>query len=218
MTESKKGQLRAIKLKRKGDEGYIPEITLHDPELKADKFVQNCENLCHNDLVKAISRLNHHLAVRCDQIESSEFECSDMVDEFIIARGYSLSGADDELRIVIKGHRKIKDGGAFSFNAPVIWLNQEDEEKQYIFLDDLKEKLKRIEAEAMAYLFEGKKYEDPQLSLNMPDGKVTKAQIADPATPEEIVDDIVRTANKGKKDEPKKRRVPQSSKHKDGLA
>lgn len=232
MTEGQKSvQIRAVKLKRKGDEGYIPEITVHDAEMKLDKTYANCENLCHADFVKAVKRLNHHIAVLTDKITTDDFENSEEIDEIMVARGYSLSGSEDELRITLKGYQKTKRGGTFQINTPVLYMEQDDDDENvYLLLDDLKEKIKRIEMESRLYIFEGKKYEDPQLSLDMPDPdeKITKAKIAphvdlDPSmnSPESIVANIVAETNskidanqKGKSGRPRK--VPQSSKHPSG--
>jgi hypothetical protein len=228
MTDNQKAiQIRAVKLKRKGDEGHIPEITVHDAEMKLDKTYANCENLCHSDFTKAVKRLNHHIAVLTDKITTDEFEDSEEIDEIIVARGYSLSGAEDELRITLKGYQKTKRGGTFQINTPVLYLEQDDDDDNcYLLLDDLKEKIKRIEMEARLYIFEGKRFEDPQLSLNLPDSdeKVTKAVIAphvdlDPSmnSPEAVAAAFVAEANKGKDGKPKKTRVPQSPKHKSGV-
>lgn len=228
MTENQKNAIiRSVKLKRKGDEGYTPEIIVHDAEMKLDKKYDNCENLCHADFVKAVKRLNHHIAVLTDKIGHGDFEDNEEIDEIMVARGYSLSGAEDELRITLKGYQKTKRGGVFQINTPVLYLQQdEDDDNAYYLLDDLKEKIKRIEMEARLYIFEAKKFEDPQLSLNLPDGddKVTKAQIAphidkDPAynSPESIAAAIVAETNAGKPKEKRKKRVPQSASNKSGI-
>ena len=228
MTEGQKSiQIRAVKLKRKGDEGYIPEITVHDAEMKLDKTYANCENLCHADFVKSVKRLNHHIAVLTDKITTDDFENNEKIDEIMVARSYSLSGSEDELRIILKGYQKTKRGGTFQINTPVLYLEQdEDDDNTYLLLDDLKEKIKRIEMESRLYIFEGKQFEDPQLSLSLPDPpeKVTRAKIAAPVTPESIVKDLVDTTNgtppvtreKGKPGRPKKR-VPQSSENPSGI-
>jgi hypothetical protein len=229
MTEAQQNiSIRSVKLKRKGDEGFIPEITVHDPEMKLDKTYANCENLCHSEFTKAVKRLNHHIAVLTDKITVDNFENDTEIDEIIIARGYSLSGAETELRITLKGYQKTRRGGTFQINTPVLYLEQEDEDKAYFLVDDLKEKVKRIELEARQYIFEGKCYEDPQLSLNMPDvpdsiKKVTKAQVLPPAPPTtmegavgNVVDQMNGEIGKGKKGTKKK--VPQSQQHPSGEA
>lgn len=213
-------EIRAVKLKRKGDEGYVPEIVVHDPELKLNRTYSDCENLCHSDFSKAVGRLNHHIAILTDKIENDKFENDSNIDEIMVARGFSYSGAENELRVTLKGYQKTSRGGVFQINTPVVYLETKDEDKAYFFIDDLKEKLKRISLEARLYIFEAKKYEDPQLSLSLPDPdeKITKVKIAEPVTPESIVKDIVDTTNgtppvtreKVQRGRPKKR-VPQSS-------
>ena len=212
-------EVRAVKLKRKGDEGFIPEIIVHDPELKLNRTYSDCENLCHADFTKAVGRLNHHIAILIDKIPNDKFEDDEKVDEIMVARGFSLSGNEDELRVTLKGYQKTSRGGAFQINTPVVYLQTKDENKAYYFIDDLKEKLKRIAMEARLYIFSAKKFEDPQLSLNMPGDPITKAKIVEPVTPESIVGDIVNTVNGTPPvSREKKKRVPQSAQHKDGQA
>jgi hypothetical protein len=153
------------------------------------------------------------------------------VDDFE-ARGYSIKGGGDELKLTIKGHRKTTFANAITANA-TIYLDQDmDEEGAYPFCDDLKEKIKRINIEVLAYVFDSKAYENPQQSLNFPepDEKITKAMIAphvdaDPSmnSPESVVAHLVAETNakigangkeKGKPGRPRK--VPQSSKHPSG--
>lgn len=236
MTEAQsKMEVRGVKLRvknKRDDEpdeekrAFVPEIVLHDPVLKCTRPYQDCQNLCHPDFVKAVLRLNGHLAVLTDIITEDDFERSETVTDFVRARGYSLSGAFDELRITLKGHRKTIRGGAVILNAPATHLN-EDGENPYNLLSDLLSKIKVIEKEALAYCFEGRQYVDPQLSLSLPDPdeKITKVKIAphvdmDPSmnSPEAVAAAIVAEANKGKDGKPKKTRVPQSPKHKDGIA
>jgi hypothetical protein len=224
MTENQSQlEIRAVKLKRKGDEGFIPEIIVHDPEAKLNRTYSDCENLCHSDFTKAVSRLNHHIAVLTDKITTDRFEDDKDIDEIMVARGFSYSGAEMELRVTLKGYQKTSRGGTFQINTPVVYMETEDEDKQYYFIDDLKEKLKRIALEARLYIFSGKKFEDPQLSLTLPDPpddkkKVTNAKIADPIG--KVAAEIVAGVN-GAKDSKKKggkKRVAQTPENKSGEA
>jgi hypothetical protein len=215
MTEAQaKMEVRGVKLRvknKRDDEpdeekrAFVPEIVLHDPILKCTRPYQDCENLCHPDFVKAVLRLNGHLAVLTDIISEDDFERSETVTKYVKARGYSLAGAFDELRITLKGHRKTVRGGAVILNAPATHLN-EDGENPYNLLSDLLAKIKVIESEALRYCFEGRQYVDPQQSLFPdPDEAVTKLQIAphvdaDPSmnSPEGVVAAIVKETNLGK--------------------
>jgi len=226
-------EVRGVKLRvknKRDDEpdeekrAFVPEIVLHDPVLKCTRPYQDCQNLCHPDFVKAVLRLNHHLAVLTDIIPEEEFEESPKVNEYVRARGYSLAGNFDELRITLKGHRKTIRGGAVILNAPATHLN-EDGENPYNLLSDLLAKIKVIESEALRYCFEARQYVDPQQSLFPdPDEPVTTLVIAphvdlDPSmnSPEAVAAAIVAETNKGKDGKPKKTRVPQSPKHKSGI-
>lgn len=235
MTKEQEGlTVRAVKLKRKGDEGFIPEIIVHDPELKLNRTYSDCENIAHSDFTKAVGRLNHHIAILTDKITADHFEDDPEIDEIMFARGFSYSGAESELRVVLKGYQKTSRGGTFQINTPVVYMETEDEAKQYYFIDDLKEKLKRISLEAKLYIFDAKMYEDPQLSLSLPDPeddgkkkKITKAKIAphvaaDPSvsSPEQVAAAIVRETNAGKdiaEAGKKKKRVAQTAANKSGI-
>lgn len=220
-------EVKSVKLIRKDKEGkeFTPEIVLWDPVLKRNDTFDNCQNLAHQDFIKAISRLADHMVILWDADEPDNFERSDLVEKFE-ARGYSIKGGGDETRITIKGHRKTKFAGAITANATIYLEQDMDDPDSYTFADDLKEKIKRINIEVLAYVFDKKAYEDPQLSLSLPDPdeKITKAKIAPPATPESIVKDIVDTTNgtppvtreKGQRGRPKKR-VPQSSENPSGI-
>ena len=122
--------IRAVKLKRKGDEGFIPEITVHDTDMKLDKTYANCENLCHSDFTKAVKRLNNHIAVLTDRLTTDDFEMKEEIDEIIVARGYSLSGAENELRVTLKGYYKTTRGRTYQINI-LEYLDVDDEEKEY---------------------------------------------------------------------------------------
>jgi hypothetical protein len=223
MTENQSQlEIRAVKLKRKGDEGFIPEIIVHDPEAKLNRTYSDCENLCHSDFTKAVSRLNHHIAVLTDKITTDRFEDDKDIDEIMVARGFSYSGAEMELRVTLNGYQKTSRGGTFQINTPVVYMETEDEDKQYYFIDDLKEKLKRIALEARLYIFSGKRFEDPQLSLTLADPpddgkkKVTKAKIADPIG--KVAAEIVEEANNGKDKKGRNKRVAQTAENKSGIA
>jgi hypothetical protein len=237
MTEAQaKMEVRGVKLRvknKRDDEpdeekqAFVPEIVLHDPILKCTRPYQDCENLCHPDFVKAVLRLNGHLAVLTDIISEDDFERSETVTEYVKARGYSLAGGFDELRITLKGHRKTIRGGAVILNAPATHLN-EDGENPYNLLSDLLAKIKVIESEALRYCFEGRQYVDPQQSLFPdPDEKVTSLQIAphvdaDPSvsSPEQVAAAIVLETNAGKdiaEAGKKKKRVAQTAANKSGI-
>jgi hypothetical protein len=211
-------EIRAVKLKRKGDEGFTPEIIVHDPELKLNRTYSDCENIAHADFTRAVARLNHHIAILTDKTEPVEFESNEEIDEIMFARGFSYSGAENELRVTLKGYQKTSRGGVFQINTPVVYLETEDDDKKYYFIDDLKEKLKRISLEARLYIFQGKRFEDPQLSLNMPDGdKVTKAKIATSIVGAiaGVVDDLNGEIEKGK-GTPGRKKKPQTADNKKG--
>lgn len=225
-------EVKSVKLIRKDKDGkeFTPEIVLWDPVLKRNDTFDNCQNLAHQDFIKAISRLADHMVILWDADEPDNFERSELVEKFE-ARGYSIKGGGDETRITIKGHRKTRFAGAITANATIYLEQDMDDPDSYAFADDLKEKIKRINIEVLAYVFDKKTYENPQLSLSLPDPdeKITKAKVAphvdmDPSmnSPESIAANIVAETNakidaaagKGKPGRPRK--VPQSAKHPSG--
>lgn len=207
-------EVRAVKIKMdKKTERFKPEIVLRNKAVNCEENFTDCSNFCSNDFVKAVLSLNGHMAIHIDRVEEEEFSSIKWDNETFKARGFSLSGAENELRVCLKGHIVTKRCGAIGQNANNIYLNEqvnEDDEKEpYEHLEDLVKKIKRIQEKALAYCFEKDYFEDPQLSLNLPEGAAaTTANILAPASPEDVVKDIVNTANK--------RPAPQSADKPDG--
>lgn len=213
-------EVRSVKLKKKDDNEFTPEIVLWDPVRKRNEKFENCSNLVHKDFLKAVTRLADHMVMLWNADVPDNFERSEVVKEFE-ARGYSLSGRDEELKITLKGHRVTTFAGAMTSNATIFLDQDMDEPGAYPFCEDLKGKVKVIEAEVLAYCFEGRCYENPQLSLGAPGmeptGKITTAKIA--TSLKGAIDGVVDDLNaeiEGKKG--KGKRVPQSPKHKSGIA
>jgi hypothetical protein len=218
--EQEQYEVRSVKLKKKDKDEFTPEIVLWDPVRKRNEKFENCSNLVHKDFLKAVTRLADHMVILWNADAVDNFERSEVTQQFE-ARGYSLSGRDEELKITLKGHRLTAFAGAMTSNATILLDQDMDEEGAYPYCQDLQGKIKVIESEVLAYCFEGRCYENPQLSLNMPEpedpkNKVTKAKIAEPTTPESVVKDIVDAANgKGKGG---RKKVPQSQQHPSGEA
>lgn len=223
-------EVRAVKLKKKDSEGkeFTPEIVLWDPVRKRNEKFENCSNLVHKDFLAAVARLADHMVILWNADIPDNFEQSEFVKEFE-ARGYSLSGRDEELKITLKGHRLTTYAGAMTSNATIFLEQDMDQDGAYAFCDDLREKVKVIELETLAYCFDGRCYENPQLSLSAPGmepqdpkKKVTKAKIAEPITSESVVKEIVDQANGKGKDKPGKgggkKKVAQSAQHPSGEA
>jgi hypothetical protein len=227
MTESQQQmEVRGVKLVRKDQDGkeFVPEIVLWNPVRKRNEKCEVCTSLAHPDFVNAVARLRAHMVILWNADTWGNFEQSDLVEEFE-ARGFSLKGGGDEIRVTVKGHRKTLYAGAMTANATIL-LNQDmDKEGAYPLCDDLQLKIKRISLEALLYYYDNKVYEDPQLSLTLPDPpdndkkKVTRAQVADPIG--KVAAEIVAGVN-GAKDSKKgkgsKKKVPQSAEHKNGIA
>lgn len=230
MTEAQSQmEVRSVKLKKKDSEGkeFTPEIVLWDPVRKRNEKFENCSNSVHKDFLKAVSRLAGHMVVLWDADVEDNFERSEFESSFE-ARGYSIAGREDETRVTIKGHRKTKFAGAITANPTILYNQDMDKDGAYSFIDDLKVKIKAIETETLAYCFDGRAFENPQLSMDMPEGeKVTKAKIAthvdaDPSmsSPEQVAAAIVKETNAGKdiaEAGKKRKRVAQTASNKSGI-
>lgn len=216
----------AAKEKKEEDMLFVPEIIIYNHETHRNETYAECQAFCHKDFTKAVLSLREHYAILLTFYEVEDFETGSIDPKKFKSRGFSISGAEDETRLCLKGYFLTDLAGACSVNVNNIFLEKDmDAEGGYDLIDDLKVKIDRIKLEAIAYLFEKKQREDPQLSMKFPDGeKVTTAKIAphvdvDPSmnSPEAVAAAIVAETNKNKPAEKKERRVPQSPKHKSGI-
>jgi len=181
-------EVRAVKIKMdKKTEKFKPEIVLRNKAVNCNEDFTDTKNFVTDAFANAVLSLNGHMAVHLDRIEEGDIKTIKPDDETFKARGFSLSGAESELRVCLKGHFISTRCGAVGVNLNNIYLNPEvsedDENEPYTHLSDLNKKIKLIQEKALRYCFENEYWEDPQLSLNAPGmEKVTKAKIAEPAT------------------------------------
>jgi hypothetical protein len=78
----------------------------------------------------------------------------------------------------------VRPHGSITINTPAIYLESESD-NAYQFLDDLKEKIERVEAEAIAYLKGEKRGSDPQQALNFEsNGNEKSGPVAEEVTEE----------------------------------
>jgi hypothetical protein len=216
-------EVRAVKIKMdKKTEKFKPEIVLRNKVVNCDENFTECNNYCTDAFVKAVLSLNGHMAIHLDRIEEEDIKTIKWNDETFKARGFSLSGAEKELRVCLKGHFISTRCGAVPVNLNNIYLdpemNEDDDKEPYTHLKDLNKQIKLIQEKALAYCFEKDYWEDSQLSLNLPDGdKVTRAQVADPIG--KVAAEIVAGVN-GAKDSKKKegkKRVAQTAANRSGI-
>ena len=200
-------EVRSVKIKMdKKTEKFKPEIVLRNKIVKCDENFTDCSNFISDEFMVAVLSLNGHFAIHLDRLEEDDFSSVKWDDEKFKARGFSLSGAEGELRVSLKGHVISKRCGAIIENANNIMLNQavsEDDEKvPYEHLDHLVKLITLIQEKALAYCFDKEYWKDPQLSMDLPDAP-TKAQVLEPesaskGTIENVVADIVAETNAGK--------------------
>lgn len=210
-------EVRAVKIvKDKKNDRFNPVITLHDKKLKCNQSWADCSGFCSDEFVADVLRLGAHMAVLLDRIPEEEFKTIKKDDERFNARGYSLSGAEDELRVCLKGHVKLRRVTPVQENVNNVYLNKKvsetDEDNGYPFLGDLDKQIKRIEDRVLSYCFLNDQWKDPQLSLDIPEAVqgVTNLKVVEAVTPESIVKDLVDSANA--------KPLPQSAERPDGRA
>jgi hypothetical protein len=147
------------------------ELTYHDP--------------VHPDLVNAVHGLWPHLALRTSLIKKTQIDDADEQEKYKVT-GYSIGGKEGQEGITVTGMRKNEDGQYYSLNSPFTRI-EGTEGNQYQLIGDLMDKIKKIEAEVKAYLFEGKK-QAPELFSNKKDKKdepVTNMRVAEELNDEE---------------------------------
>jgi len=137
----------------------------------------------HPDLKKAFDALIIHFAVMTGQIPlKSVKDIANYKDELI--EGFKVSsysiGGDNE-GVTITGTRLLWNGKAYNSNTPY-YLFEESEQTRYTFMDDLRDRLTRVDEELHKYYEGVKRGTDGQLNM-FEDKPVTKMQIAEPEKP-----------------------------------
>lgn len=138
----------------------------------------------HEDLSQSFENLAIHLAICCgyrraNQVKQIETPPVELTEGFHVT-SFSIAGDDDNPGFVISGHRILPDGKAVILNTPFRRF-EEDEKTQYIFIEDLKEKLQRIDKELRAYMDGSKRGVDPQGKLNFDKAPENVTAETDPA-------------------------------------
>lgn len=138
----------------------------------------------HQDLKQAFENLAVHLAVMAGHLSAKSVKDIKNVKPEIVegfhVRSFSIGGGDDAQGVVISGHKILSDGKAANFNTP-FYRFEESEQTRYVFMDDLQEKLDRLDKEMRAYIDGSKRGANAQLSLfdpnQAPAEKVTKVKV-----------------------------------------
>lgn len=247
--EEVKKEVRAVKLKAKEkptsksdtakekkeeDMLFVAEVIIYNHETNRNESYDQCQSFCHKDFVKSILALREHYAILLTFHTVDDFETGGIDPKKFKSRGFSISGAEDELRLCLKGHFLTELVGACTVNVNNIYLEKDmDEDGGYDLIDDLKAKVDKAKLEALQYLFSNKKMEDPQLSMKF-EGP-TSAQVLPPVNKdqegtvfgkpvtsvEQVVGQIVKETNAGKADKPVPpkgggRKKPQTADNKTG--
>lgn len=167
-------------LKGKADSPGKTEIKFRETFTDKSHVISNNEfdGPAHKDLINALNGFKPHLALLTEFLQEKQLKDESLLEKFHVS-GYSIGGKEEEEGITIKGYRTGKRGNT-TLNTPFTRFDSEDD-KAYILIADLQEKLASLEFEVLKYLIEGKRAPDPQGSLFDEEGEpVTKMQIAEP--------------------------------------
>lgn len=160
-------EIQKVKLKTKDDTAdvsYDEILTDVEGDVIINNITMSGGHKCHLDMKRAIEMLAIHLALITEQVEmpkGKKFavnETGEIVphllprDQSILttisATGISMGGDDDSRGVTIIGSRKMMNGSILNLTSPFLRLDDKD----YKFIETLKEDLAQIDIEANAYL------------------------------------------------------------------
>ena len=137
----------------------------------------------HPDLREAFNALTIHFGIMTGQIPLKSIKdiakYSEQLTEGFKVSSYSIGG--DNEGVTITGTRLLWNGKAFNSNTPY-YLFEESEQTRYTFMDDLSDRLARVDEELHKYYEGVKRGTDGQLTM-FDEKPVTKMQIAEPEKP-----------------------------------
>jgi hypothetical protein len=171
----------------KGETVEIHYVEINDKgdRLKASKSLKAP---MHDDLKQAFKNLAIHLAimtgyVSSKQVKDIETPKEELTEKFFVT-SYSIGGNDEDQGVVISGHHKLNNGKAVILNIPFERFNVK-EESRYVFMDDLQERLDRVEIELKAFFDGSKRGQEQQQKMDFGEDKpkATKLVIAEPEKP-----------------------------------
>jgi hypothetical protein len=176
--------IEKAKLIKSGEKVYI-DFTKEADNGTRSSGGETFEAIPHPDLKKAFDALIIHFAVMTGQVPvKSVKDITNYKDELIEGfrvSSYSIGGEREG--ITITGTRLLWNGKAFNTNTPY-YLFEESEQTRYTFMDDLVEKLGRVDEELRKYMAGEKRGTDGQLTMfDNAEKPVTKLQIAEPEKP-----------------------------------
>jgi len=173
-------EIKKAKFFKKTQKLEIHYIKMDDKKTKSTVKEEN-EAPMHPDLMQAFNNLRVHLSILGGHLKAKEIENISLPDDEILnpyhVSGFAIGGNDDP-GVVLTGHMILPDGKAVIINTP-FYRFTENEETRYMFMDDLIEKLDRIDVELRAYMDGSKRGMDAQLNLPFDENEpvVNKARI-----------------------------------------
>lgn len=154
-------------VKAKVKKGDFALITYTEHDGKAKHTIEE-KSPVHQDFKNAIAGLTPHFVLLCGLADSAEVKSiakmpAEMTKD-IAAYAYSIGGNDDDAGIVISGQKTLKNGKVITINSPFTRF-KEDEATAYKFIKDLAAAVEKVETEVAAYLDNGKRAPEPQMSM-----------------------------------------------------
>lgn len=117
-----------------------------------------CTVPVHDDLKSAFSSLDMHMAIIFDELSPKEL--TKKIGDYK-ARGFSISGNDDNEGVTITGYKEGKYGTC-NINTPT----QKYETSEYSGINNLAEVIEECLHEVNEYLFNGKRAPERQLEMD----------------------------------------------------
>lgn len=177
--------IKKAKLVKKGESFDVLYERITEEEKAPVTVSETHKTPVHPDMRAAFDNLRIHLAILCGyvlkkEVKDIEIPKEELYDAFHVT-AFSMGKDKDDPGIVLSGHKILPNGKAQILNCPFTRF-EEGEQSVYPFVDDLVKKVDRLQLEINAYLFEGKRADDPQQQLPFGEEgeKVTKMQIAKP--------------------------------------
>lgn len=122
----------------------------------------SCTVPVHDDLKDSFAKLHVHMAILCDEVKApKKGDFHDTVFPDFTARGFSISGTEDNEGVTISGYKEGKYG-TVNLNTP----RTKYDDSEYPFIDALAEQIQTCVYEVEQYLFEGKRAPERQIEMD----------------------------------------------------
>jgi hypothetical protein len=104
---------------------------------QTERFHKNisCDQLVHDDLVKAFAKLKSHLVIICDLregdgLEPGKFDPELQLTNFKVT-GFTIGGEDDHQGVTLTGQKELSGGKILNLNSPFTKYLDENDKYEY---------------------------------------------------------------------------------------